>query len=131
MTVTVADFIAAYPEFYDGPDPQPATGIVQGWIDFAILMLPADRWGAALDRGVMLYVAHHLALQVRDQRAGRTGGGAGQMSGPVASKAVDKVSVSYDTGAATIEGAGDFNLTTYGVQFSRLARMFGAGGIQL
>jgi len=131
MTVTVALFIATYPEFYDGVEPQPETGIVQGWIDFAVMMLPADRWGAALDRGVMLYVAHHIAIQQRNLATARNGGIAGQMSGPLASKAVDKVSASYDTGAATIEGAGDWNLTTYGVQFRRLSRMFGAGGVQL
>ncbi|MBZ9939142.1 DUF4054 domain-containing protein [Mesorhizobium sp. BR1-1-16] len=131
MTVTVAKFIADYPEFYDGPDPQPASSIVQGWIDFAAIMLPADRWGAALDRGIELYVAHHIALQMKGAAVGRLGGIPGQVQGPLASKTVDKVSMSYDTGAVAIEGAGDWNLTVYGVQFQRLARMFGAGGIQL
>lgn len=131
MTVTVQSFMQAYPEFFDGQQPQPNPAIVKRWIDVAYKMLPAERWDDMLDDGVMLYVAHNLALQTAQIKAGAAGGVAGQLSGPVASKAVDKVSVSYDTGAAQLENGGDFNLTVYGVQFLRLARMFGSGGIQL
>jgi hypothetical protein len=53
------------------------------------------------------------------------------MTGPVASKSIDKVSVSYDTAAAAMKDAGDFNLTTYGVRYLRIAKMMGAGGLQL
>lgn len=130
MTVTVASFGESYPEFFTGPNPASAVA-ADDWIAFAKLMLNADRWGDALDMGVSLYVAHNLALQMTAARAGANGAAPGASSGPVASKSVDKVSVSYDTGAATLTDAGAWNLTTYGVRFLQLARMFGAGGIQL
>ncbi|MCX5516229.1 DUF4054 domain-containing protein [Kaistia algarum] len=129
MTATVQTFLAHFPEFADQDVFRTET--IQFWLDLAAQMLPADRWGTVLDTGIELYAAHNVALAGPAYRAGQNGGSPGQSSGPVASKTVDKVSVSYDTGAGTLEGAGAWNLTTYGVRFQQLARMFGAGGIQL
>jgi len=42
-----------------------------------------------------------------------------------------EISVSYDVGAVTIEGAGQWNLTTYGTQFLELANLVGMGPIQV
>lgn len=123
---SLATFRADFPEFAAVDDSR-----VTFWLTIAGTLLQSDRWGDLLDHGVELFVAHHLAIDAANQRAGAAGGGLGQNSGPVASKAVDKVSVSYDTGAATIAGAGHWNLTTYGTQFYALWRMMGTGGIQL
>ncbi|MDP3351819.1 MAG: DUF4054 domain-containing protein [Hydrogenophaga sp.] len=129
MAVTPATFRQHFPEFasvVSYPDPQ-----VQFWIDVAGKLLPADRWADLIDDGTELFTAHHLAIGKRDQDAAAIGGTPGAINGPQTSKAVDKVSASYDTGAVTYEGAGFWNATMYGIGFWRLARMIGAGGIQL
>jgi hypothetical protein len=49
----------------------------------------------------------------------------------VSAKTVGPITQSFDTAAGQTEGAGDWNLTTYGQRFARLSAMFGAGGLQL
>lgn len=121
MTVTTAKFRQDFPEFGDTtryPD-----AMVTFWLNFAVAMLTpaAARWDTVFDMGVELMTAHQVTLGVR----------AGALAAPTTSKAVDKVSVSYDTSAVTLENGGHWNGTAYGVQFLQLARMIGAGGIQL
>ena len=124
-----AQFRTDFPEFADTAKyTDAAIGI---WLTVAGLSLPADRWGALLDIGTELFVAHHLVIGVGNQKASANGGVPGQTGGAVASESVDKVSISYDTGASTIEGGDFWNSSTYGIQFLRMARMAGAGGIQL
>lgn len=79
----------------------------------------------------MLFVAHHLTLDARDAAAVAAGGVPGELKGPAASKSVDKVSVSYDTKAVTFEDQAFWNLTRFGIQLYNLARLIGAGGVQL
>lgn len=129
MTVTVSKFRTDLPEFEDAL--RYTDGLINFWMAAALLRLPADRWDDLLDHGVELFTAHQIALSARAQDAAASGGIPGSGAGVVASKAVDKVSVSYDTGAATLEAGGHWNLTTYGIQFLQLARMVGSGGIQL
>lgn len=93
-------------------------------------MLRAEVWGDDLDDGSMLYIAHNLVLARRNAKGAATDN-LGASAGPIASKGVGAVSVSYDVAAGTIEGAGAYNLTTYGVQFYQLMMMYGAGGVQL
>lgn len=124
-----ATFRQDFPEFSDTttyPD-----GSVDFYLALGVKLLPECRWQDLLDYGLELFTAHHLVLSTRDQKAEAAGGMPGAMTGPQSSKAVDKVSVSYDTASATLEDGGFWNLTTYGVRFLQLARMIGAGGIQL
>lgn len=118
-----------FPEFTD-PVKYPDSA-VNLWLDLAGKTLPADRWCDYLDIGMELFTAHNLALAAGNQATAAVGGAPGQVKGPLTSKAVDKVSAGYDSGAATLEDGGFFNLTTYGIQFLQLARMIGSGGIQL
>lgn len=97
----------------------------------AVSMVNSTRWGELTDLGVSLVTAHHLALGARDTQLSTAGGIPGQSSAPMSSKAVDKVSASYDTGAVTIQDAGFWNMTSYGIRFISLARMMGAGGMHL
>jgi hypothetical protein len=93
--------------------------------------LPADRWDDLHSYGASLFVAHHLVIGERNRAAAEAGGAPGEVKGPVASKSVDKVAVSYSAASVSLTNAGFWNMTTYGVQFLQLARMVGAGGIQL
>jgi hypothetical protein len=112
----IAGFRLSFPEFKDSGDPR-----VQFWLGVASKRLPAAVWDDLLDEGTALFVAHHLAIEKRGSAS----------PAPVSSKSVDKVSVSYDTSAIAVEGAGHWNATQYGTQFYQLSQLVGMGGIQL
>lgn len=125
----VKAFRTALPEFADTaiyPDP-----MVQLWGDFATSMVNARRWGNQASMGIRLYTAHWVTIEGKNLEAASMGGTPGQTSGPINSKTVGPVTVAYDTQAAVEADAGSWNLTTYGKQFIRLARLFGAGVIQV
>lgn len=129
MALTSESFRAAYPEFKDSG----AYPLAQ--IDLLIVlsgkMMNAERWGDLLDHGAGLFVAHSLALSARAAKDAEFGKIPGQASGIVTNKSVDKVSVGYDSSSVAEEGAGAWNLTTYGQQYIRLARLLGAGPVQV
>lgn len=91
-----------------------------------------QRWDAtSLDYGIGLFVAHHIAISQRAVATAQAGGVPGEVKGPSTAKAIDKVSQSYDTKSVTWENEAFWNQTQYGVRLIDLARMFGAGGVQL
>lgn len=125
MTVTPTTLRALYPEFANATTYPDAS--INAWIAQAALQLDPGRWGTLLDFGTTLYVCHRIALAARNAKIATFGGMPGQASGPVQSKSVDKVSESFDTASAAEEGAGFWNLTTYGQEYIRIARQVGAG----
>lgn len=129
MTVTPSQLRSDFPEFADTS--QYPDAIVQTWLIVAASLVNADRWMELTNIGIELVTAHHLALSARDQKAAAVGNVPGTMTGPTASKSVDKVSTSYDTSAASLDGAGFWSLTSYGMRYLSLARMMGAGGMQI
>jgi len=123
-----ATFRSDLPEFANAtrfPDSR-----INFWLGIGNKLLNAQRWADLLDHGLELFVAHHLTLAKQNEAAAATGGVPGVSTGAVSAKEVDKVSVSYDTSAGLEENAGHWNLTTYGTQLIRLARMVGSGGMQ-
>uniref|UniRef100_C6BBS7 Putative bacteriophage protein n=1 Tax=Ralstonia pickettii (strain 12D) TaxID=428406 RepID=C6BBS7_RALP1 len=126
---SVANFRQDFPEF--GSTTTYPNSSVSFWMGIAVSLVNPDRWGVLTDQGIELVTAHHLVLAQRDQAAAAVGGVPGEVKGPTASKSVDKVSVSYDTGAVALTDSGFWNLTTYGVRFMTIARTMGAGGMQL
>jgi hypothetical protein len=112
------------PELYEKP-------VLEFWAAVAGAVVNADRWANLSDYGVSLFVAHHLVLSRRNEEAAAAGGTPGEVKGPLASRSVDSVSNSWNSGAASEEDAGFWNSTSYGQRYIRLARMVGAGGIQL
>ena len=117
--LTVADFRSAYPEFSD-PD-RYSDGQLGFWLTISQSLVESDRWLDLTDLAVGLATAHQVAI-ANQSSAG--GGSPGAVSGPITSKSVDRVSVTMDT-------SGFWNMTTYGIRFLQLARMFGAGPVQL
>lgn len=123
----IATFRSVYPEFANSttyPDAQ-----VQYYLTQGAVMLNSRIWLALQDQGLGLYTAHYLALAQQRARAAAAGGVPGGVQGPTSSKSVADVAVSYDTAAVTLENGGQWNLTTYGVEFLQLARMVGAQGM--
>lgn len=122
-------FRAAFPEFSDlGKYPD---AMLTFWASIATLQVNVCRWGVMATTGIFLYVAHEITLQAQSINAAGIGGTPGASSGPVNSKAVGSVSVSYDTQQIAEKDGGWWNSTSYGRQFLRLARIFGSGVVQL
>lgn len=127
--MTPADFRTYFPEFSDTTK-YPGSQI-EFWMTVASALVDPDRWGVLTDQGVSLVTAHHLVVANQDQAVAAAGGTPGEVKGATASKSVDKVSVGYDTKSVTIDGAGFWNMSKYGIRYLTLAKMFGAGGLQL
>lgn len=127
--MVIADFRAAFPEFSDAtayPDAE-----ITFWATVAEAQVNKSLWCDLYVQGVMLYVAHEITLATQNVNASTVGGSPGQSGGIASQKAVGAVSVSYDPNTTTEKDAGWWNLTNYGKQFIRLARLFGAGAVQL
>jgi len=128
--MTPAEFRTNFPEFTDStryPDAQ-----IQFYLTLGSKLLTDARWVTSdlLDYGLQLYVAHQVSLAAQRVASAAAGGQIG-VAGVTSGKAVDKVSVSYDTSAVLEKDAGHWNLTPYGLQFINLVRMAGSGGYQL
>ncbi|MGK2829238.1 DUF4054 domain-containing protein [Ralstonia pseudosolanacearum] len=127
MSITPAQLRSDFPEFASTatyPD-----ALINVWLTVAALLVNPSRWSELTNLGIELVTAHHLVMSQRDQAAAAVGGVPGEVKGPTASKSVDKVSISYDAGAAMLSDAGFWALSSYGIRFLTLARAMGAGGL--
>lgn len=130
MAVTPTSFRESFPEFMDVlafPEPQ-----LEFWVTLAGKMVAADRWGDLADYGVMLWAAHNLVTSASDVMATAMGGLPGTSSmGAISSKSAGGLSFSRDVSSSSESGAGNWNASTYGTRYIRLARMMGAGPVQV
>ncbi len=127
MAVTTASLRATFPVFADVtkyPEIQ-----VQFWLTHATGFVNAEKWGDQADYGVMLFTCHMLS--VSGTQTANSRGRAGAVPGILTSKSVDGVSASYDVSSAMLEGAGHWNLSTFGLQFRDLSRLMGHGPVQV
>ena len=124
----VAQFRLDFPEF--ASETFYTSSMVNFWASIAEKMLDLSRWGDLYTQGQSLYVAHNLVIQRRNI-AGASAGTSGLSTGVMSSKSVGSVSVSYDNQIATMPNAGQWALTVYGLQYLQLARLIGAGAVQL
>lgn len=122
-------FRTAFPEFKDTV--KYPTELITVWSTVAETMVPQRLWKTMWVMGVQLYTAHEITLAAQNQQSAASGGVPGTSGGIANSKAVGSVNVGYDAATATEKDAGYWNLTNYGKQFIRFARIFGAGAIQL
>ncbi len=126
---TVAMFRQMFPEFRDSS--QFLDELVRPWLTLWSGQLRECVWQSLWHVGVYLATAHVIALSKRDSLITARGGIPGMAVGVVSSKAVSGVSISYDTNAGLLAGAGDWNLSVYGVRFLGLARMVGTAAVQI
>lgn len=129
MLITPNEFRTAMPVFMN-PSCYP-DGEINFWAALAEKLHNADRWGDLLPFGQQLFIAHNLALDAVNRNAVAAGQAPGQIVGAVTSGSVDKVSYSRDATAMMEDGAGHWNLTTYGLRYRRLVLMVGAGPVQV
>lgn len=129
LNVTPEQFVQDFPSFSD-------TSMYPGhavnmYLTLATKVLNARRFGDYLPLVTELWAAHFLTLDAKDSEVAAEGGIMGQTGGQISSKSIGGVSVNFDTAAGLEEGAGHWNLTTFGKRFIRLARMAGTGGVQI
>lgn len=127
--MVIADFRDEFPEFSDDaiyPDAQ-----LTFWAGIAEQQVVQCIWNDMYSFGVKLYVAHEITLAAQNVKVASIGGEPGKDGGVPTQKAVGAVSVTYDAVSTAEKDAGWWNTTRYGQQFIRLARLFGAGAIQL
>lgn len=117
-----SDFLTIFPEFADAT--LYPTARITFWLGVASNQINPVRWAALADQGQALLTAHYLVIDRRNTKT------PGAVSGVVTSKSVDGVSVSMDAGAVTMDQAGHYNQSNYGIQYWQLAQMMGAGGLQ-
>lgn len=130
MTFDIGAFRTAFPEFSDTvayPD-----AMIDFWAGLAELQVLPCIWKRAWVQGMSLYIAHEITLAYQNNKAGAAAGGMPGTSGGVANnKTVGDATIGYDSTSTSEKDAGWWNLTNYGKQFIRLARIFGAGCYQL
>lgn len=130
MTLTASQFRTDFSEFADTskyPD-----ALVALWLTVALAQVQnADRWSTLLPTAQELVAAHYLVLATRDRLAAANGGTPGAPLALVTAEAAADLSTAYDVTALLLENAGLWNQTSYGQRYFSLARMIGAGGIQL
>lgn len=129
MTITVGQFRQDFTEF-ESKDRFP-DGAITYYLKIAGLLLNAQRFAEMLDTATELFVAHNISIERRARDEALKGAQPGVTTGPVASKGVGPVSISYDVGLGLDPKAGHWNLTVYGTRLWDLISMFGAGPIQV
>lgn len=125
----IGAFRVEFPEFADTVAYSSAQ--IEFWASVAELQVRETIWGDMWATGVKLYVAHEITLAAQNAKTSKFGGAPGTFGGVPNNKTVGSVSVQYDSTSTAEKDAGYWNLTNYGKQFIRFARIFGAGVIQL
>jgi hypothetical protein len=130
MTVTLASFREAFPEFTSAKFPD---GTVTYNLGLSARLLDQVRWGELYDDGILFLTAHNLALTAPASAVGAVGGGVkiGVPVGIESNKSIGPISKGIDTSVGLQDGAGLYGATSYGRRYYQLLTMFGAGGIQL
>jgi hypothetical protein len=140
VTITAASFKIDFPEFASDTAYPPS--VINYYLALAGFMLNKNRFGqpgpapanpptTIYDMVTELFVAHHVAIEKQAMNAAAGGGVPGVTTGPVASKSVGPVSVSYDSGAVISTDAGFWNQTMYGLRMWKFIQLYGAGPIQI
>jgi hypothetical protein len=128
MAFDIEQFREDFPEFLSTSPQVYSDSLITFWAGIGDLQLNEKRWGDFRPYGMELFVAHHITIAIADQNAVLLGGMPGQATTLKSNKSVGDVSVGIDTGASLESKGGNFNLTSYGREFIRLARIVGSGG---
>jgi hypothetical protein len=122
ITFTPAEFKIRFPEFASVDD-----AIIQPQLDRAEKILIESVWGDCYyEDGVYLLAAHFLAVQQARQQGGTTGG---TVFGPVLSKSVGDVSVTFGRRTATSTSEEFYGSTPYGQEYWAMLQHVGRGAV--
>lgn len=125
----LAQFRLDFPEFTDTV--RFPNSSLTFWSGTGEKLISQDRFVDLYTQAVELFTAHNITLSAQNVAASNAGGLPGGAGGPIASKAVGSVSVSYDNASVMLPNAGHWNQTVYGRQYIQLTRLIGQGCYQL
>jgi hypothetical protein len=127
----LSDFYKMYPQFENKVDDD----IIQLYIDFGTSCISQLKWRSAWKLGMSYFVAHFCIITMQGRMTPESTEAqvlsAAQAKGLVSSKSAGDVSLSYDFSAMMddLQGWAQFKLTTYGIQYASLAKIYGRGAI--
>lgn len=127
--ITISQFRSDYPMFTNTtsyPD-----SLIQRLINRATSLMNASVWGNDYQDFMELFVAHYCTLWNSAMIAAQNGGDPGIARGVIASESALGVAAAFDTVSAAEESGGNYNLTQWGQQFIRMARLKGMGPQQI
>ena len=127
--ITSQQFRMDYPEFASTsifPSSQ-----IDYWLTMGYSFLNADRWGDQLTVGVELFAAHNLSLEGKAQLDAKDNGVPGYSPGLIIAKTVGPVGIKYENKVTQENNSGHWGFTIYGLRFIRIARLMGAGPMQI
>ncbi len=111
MSITAAEFKIRFPEFVGETDAR-----VNVFIADAVLVVNESQFGTKYDLGLYYLTAHYLYM------ANKSADGSTTVGGPIASRAVDGTSVSYQTVGTDNEWKNYLLTTTYGQRYLAIIR---------
>lgn len=124
MAINKTAFRTAFPEFASLTD-YPDT-VMEFWESMASAYVSEVKWSALYTVGMSLVLAHFLTIA----KGNKSDPGAGN-GGLISNQSVGDVSAGFDTTSTIEAGAGQWNITTYGQQYTRMARLIGGVAMQL
>ena len=121
MAIVPSDVKTRFPEFSAVADAR-----VQTFIDKALLHLDESLWGTYFIEGQLYLTAHFLSLSLTTDSSGGSSPG---VSGPVASRSIGDVSVSFvvPDSSNTTESSVFYGKTPYGQEYWRMVKIVGEG----
>jgi hypothetical protein len=125
----IKSFRNAFPEFQNTK--KYPSEMITFWSNLALAQVNCNVWKTQWPMGVQLYTAHEIVLAAQNAKLGIAGGTPGTGGGVPNTKTVGTVTVGYDSQVTSEKDGAHWNLTNYGKQFLRLAKIFGAGALQL
>jgi hypothetical protein len=105
--------------------------MVQFWLQLAYQLLNPWLWGALLDVGAQLFTAHNLVLEGVATAEAANGAPPAQVVGPVVTKTVGELTITYDVASGVDPSDTSWNLSTYGTRFIKMAKQIGTAPAQL
>jgi hypothetical protein len=118
LSITAAEFKTRFPEFASETDARVNTMIAR-----AELRVNEGLWDTWYDEGLYYLSAHFLARA--NAAALAASGGGVTASGPLASKSVGDVSISFSNATPADMSEGYLNSTSYGAEFWSMAMTVG------
>ena len=127
MSITVQDVRDRYPEFSDATTYPNAR--IQSFITKGEGELDEGEWADQYNEGMLAYVGHYLSWSTMTNNSGGSVGSVG----PVASKSIGDVSVSFASVVGSNPSAMQsfWNSTPYGQEYWRLLMLYGAGMVAI
>jgi hypothetical protein len=125
----IAKFRLDFPEFADTT--KYPTSRIEYWAGLGESTLSADRFGKIYNQILSLFVAHYLVIATANTLGGQGSGLPGLLGATASSKTVGSVSITYDTEASMVAGAGHWNYTIYGRMYLDLSKPYGMGAVLL